>query len=150
MLLSAGVSVTLVSSVITAIITSIIVCLLMKKKLRTPGPLKTTPTHATPTYDTLTKTTGKDNIELRGNVAYATVNLWMRHICYISSNQHHAIFEAYILKSEHLYYWFRQLLIYFCLHCMWEKVTQICSVYYWLLRPVSLSQFWFSQYARKH
>ena len=77
LLLSGGVSVAVVSSVLTAIVTSIIVCLFLKKKSKTPGPLKTTPTHATPSpiYDTLTETNGKDNIELRGNVAYAPVNL---------------------------------------------------------------------------
>ena len=77
MLLSGGVSVAIVSSVLTAIVTSIIVYLLLKKRLRTPGPLKTTSTHVTPPpiYDTVMETTGKDHIELSGNVAYAPADL---------------------------------------------------------------------------
>ena len=75
-LLSVGVSAALVSSVITALITSIVVCLLLKKKLSAPGPIKTTTIHTTlPPIMILSQTTGKDNIELSGNVAYAQVNL---------------------------------------------------------------------------
>ena len=63
-------------SAVTAVITSIIVCLVMKKRQGTQDPGKSTPIHATPPpiYDTVMGTTGKENIELTGNVAYAHVN----------------------------------------------------------------------------
>ena len=73
-LLSVSVSGVLFSAV-TAIFTSI-VCLIIKKRQGTQHTVKSTPMHATlpPIYDTVTETTGKENIKLTINVAYAHVN----------------------------------------------------------------------------
>ena len=64
------------SSVVTALIATG-VCLVIKKRLGTKEPIKATPVHppAPPIYDTVTETTGKEIIELTGNVAYAPINL---------------------------------------------------------------------------
>ena len=54
-------------SVLTALIT-IAICLVMKKKTGTKDPMKVRPIQAPPPiYDTVTETSGKDNIELTGN-----------------------------------------------------------------------------------
>ena len=47
----------------------------MKKRQDKQEPVKTTPIHASPIYDTITETSGKENIELTGNVAYECVKL---------------------------------------------------------------------------
>ena len=62
-------------SVVAALITAVTVYLIMKKRQNKQDPVKTTPIHAPPLYDTITATSGKENIELAGNVAYQRVNL---------------------------------------------------------------------------
>ena len=62
-------------SAVTASLASVIVYLIMKKRQGKQAPVKTTPIHAPPLYDTITETSGKENIELSGNVAYERVNL---------------------------------------------------------------------------
>ena len=47
----------------------------MKKRQDKQEPVKTTPIHASPLYDTITETSGKENIELSSNVAYERVEL---------------------------------------------------------------------------
>ena len=47
----------------------------MKKRQDKQDQVKTTPIHASPIYDTITETSGKEIIELTGNVAYERVNL---------------------------------------------------------------------------
>ena len=47
----------------------------MKKWLKKQDPMQNTPIHVPPLYDTVTETSGKENIELTGNVAYERVNL---------------------------------------------------------------------------
>ena len=64
-----------VFSAVTALITSVLVCLIMKKRQEKQDPVKSTPIHAPPLYDTITETSGKENIELSGNVAYERVNM---------------------------------------------------------------------------
>ena len=73
MLLSVCVS-GVVFSALTALIASVIVCLIMKRQYKQVL-VKTTPIHAPPLYDTITETSGKENIELTGNVAYERVNI---------------------------------------------------------------------------
>ena len=64
----------IVSSVLATLITSAI-CLVMKKRMGANKPVKATPIQAPPPiYDTVTETSGKENIELTGNVAYAQIN----------------------------------------------------------------------------
>ena len=74
MLLSVCVS-GVVFSAVAVFSTSVIVCLIMKKRQGKQDPAKTTPIHAPPVYDTITETSGKENIELTGNVAYERVNI---------------------------------------------------------------------------
>ena len=63
-----------VSSVLATLITSAI-CLVMKKRIGTKEPVKATPIQAPPPiYDTVTETSGKENNELTGNVAYVQIN----------------------------------------------------------------------------
>ena len=64
-----------VFSAVAASLASVIVYLIMKKRQGKQDPMKTTPIHAPPLYDTITETSGKENIELSGNVAYERVNL---------------------------------------------------------------------------
>ena len=64
-----------VFSAVATSITSVIVCLIMKKRQGKQDTMKTTPSHAPPFYDTITQTSGKGNIELTGNIAYEHVNL---------------------------------------------------------------------------
>ena len=64
-----------VFSTVSAFSTSVIVCLITKKRQGKQDPTKTTPIHVPPVYDTITVTTGQENIELTGNVAYEHVNL---------------------------------------------------------------------------
>ena len=73
MLLSVCVSV-VVSSAVATFVTSI-VCLMMKKRQDKQDRVMTTPIHAPPIYDTIAETSGKESIELSGNVAYEHVNL---------------------------------------------------------------------------
>ena len=61
-------------SAVAVLITSVI-CLKVKKRQDKQDPVKTTPIHAPPVYDTITETSGKENIELTGNVAYERVNM---------------------------------------------------------------------------
>ena len=63
-----------VFSAVAALITSVL-CLIMKKRHDKQDAVKTTPIQAPPLYDTITETSGKENIELTGNVAYERVNL---------------------------------------------------------------------------
>ena len=58
-----------------AVLATSVICLIMKKRQGKQVPVKTTPIHAPPVYDTITETSGKENIELTGNVAYERVNL---------------------------------------------------------------------------
>ena len=74
MLLSLCVSGAMCSAVAVSI-TSVIVCLIMKKRQRKQDPVKITPLHAPPVYDTITETRDKENIELTGNVANEHVNM---------------------------------------------------------------------------
>ena len=74
MLLSVCISGVVLSSSVTVLITSG-VCLILKKKQDKQDPTKTTPIYAPPIYDTVTETSGKENIELTGNVAYEHVNI---------------------------------------------------------------------------
>ena len=74
MLLSVCVS-GVVFSVVAASLASVIVYLIMKKRQGKQDPVKTTPIHAPPFYDTITESRVKENIELTGNVAYECVNL---------------------------------------------------------------------------
>ena len=64
-----------VFSAVTAFSTSVIVCLIMKKRQGKQDPVKTTPIRAPPVYDTVAETPGKETIELTGNVAYERVNV---------------------------------------------------------------------------
>ena len=74
MLLSVCVS-GVVFSVVAASLATVIVCLIMRKRREKQNSVKTTPIHAPPLYDTITVTSGKQNIEFAGNVAYERVNL---------------------------------------------------------------------------
>ena len=47
----------------------------MKKRQGKQDPAKATPLHAPPVYDTITESTGKEKIELTGNVAYEHVSV---------------------------------------------------------------------------
>ena len=63
------------SSVVTALV-AIAVCLVMKKRMETKNTMKATPIQASlppPIYDTVTDTSGKERIEITGNVAYAHI-----------------------------------------------------------------------------
>ena len=73
MLLSVCVS-GVVFSAVAASLASVIVYLVMKKRQGKQDPVKTTPIHAPPIYDTINETSGKENVELSGNVAYKRVN----------------------------------------------------------------------------
>ena len=62
------------SSVLTALI-AIAICLIMKKRIGTKEPVKMTPIQVPPPiYDIVTETSGKESIELTGNVAYAQIS----------------------------------------------------------------------------
>ena len=74
MLLSVCVS-GVVFSAVVALITNVIVYLIMKKRQDKQDPVKTTPIHVPPLYDTITEISAKENIELSGNVAYERVNM---------------------------------------------------------------------------
>ena len=64
-----------VFSAVAASLTSVIVYLIMKKRQGKQDPVKTTPIHASPIYDTIDETSGKESIELSSNVAYEHVNM---------------------------------------------------------------------------
>ena len=64
-----------VFSAVAASLASVIVYLIMKKRKDKQDPVKITPIHAPPIYDTINETSIKENIELSRNVAYEHVNL---------------------------------------------------------------------------
>ena len=64
-----------VFSAVATSLASVIVYLIIKKRQEKQDPVKTTPLHAPPLYDTITESRVKENIELTGNVSYECVNL---------------------------------------------------------------------------
>ena len=75
MLLSAVCVSGVVFSAVSVLSTSVIVCLIMKKRQGKQDLAKATSIHVPPVYDIITESTGKEKFELTGNLAYEHVTV---------------------------------------------------------------------------